>query len=45
MLLVGVQWLLSYANAEKTKTYCVYEGPSENAIRKAAELNNLPSTM
>ena len=39
---VGVQWLLSYANAEKTKTYCVYEGPSENAIRKAAELNNLP---
>jgi Nickel responsive protein SCO4226-like len=39
---VGVQWLLSYANAEKTKTYCVYEGPNENAIRTAAKLNNLP---
>ena len=23
-------------------TFCVYEGPSEAAIRKAAALNNLP---
>jgi hypothetical protein len=38
----GVRWLMSYANAAKTKTYCVYEGPSEAAIRKAATANKLP---
>ena len=39
---VGVRWVESYANADKTKTFCVYEGPSEAAIRKAAALNALP---
>jgi Protein of unknown function (DUF4242) len=39
---VGVHWVTSYANADETKTFCVYEGPSEAAIRKAAELNKLP---
>lgn len=39
---LGVHWVMSYANADKTRTYCVYEGPSEAAIRKAAELNKLP---
>jgi len=39
---VGVRWVQSYANAEETKTFCVYEGPSEAAVRKAAELNKLP---
>jgi hypothetical protein len=39
---VGVRWVHSFANAEKTKTFCVYEGPSETAIRKAAALNGLP---
>lgn len=38
----GVHWLMSYANAAKTKTYCIYEGPSEAAIREAATANNLP---
>jgi hypothetical protein len=38
----GVHWLMSYANAEKTKTYCVYEAPNEAAIRKAASDNGLP---
>lgn len=38
----GVRWLQSYANADKTKTYCLYEGPSEDAIRQAAALNALP---
>lgn len=38
----GVHWVMSYANATKTKTYCVYEGPSEAAIRKAATANGLP---
>lgn len=39
---VGVHWIKSFANAERTKTFCVYEGPSEDAIREAAALNNLP---
>jgi hypothetical protein len=39
---VGVRWVQSYANADETKTYCIYEGPNEGAIRKAAELNKLP---
>jgi hypothetical protein len=39
---VGVRWVRSYANADETKTFCVYEGPSEAAVRKAAELNQLP---
>jgi hypothetical protein len=39
---VGVTWIKSFANEDKTKTFCVYEGPSEDAIRQAAALNNLP---
>ncbi len=39
---VGVRWIQSYANADKTKTFCVYEGRSEAAVRKAAALNALP---
>ena len=39
---VGVRWLKSYATADKTKTFCIYEGPSEQAVRKAAALNHLP---
>jgi Protein of unknown function (DUF4242) len=38
----GVHWLMSYANAAKTKTYCIYEGPSEASIRQAATANALP---
>jgi hypothetical protein len=39
---VGVRWITSYATADETKTYCIYEGPSETAVRKAASLNALP---
>jgi Protein of unknown function (DUF4242) len=39
---LGVRWVQSYANADETKTFCVYEAPSEEAVRKAAELNKLP---
>ena len=39
---VGVTWEHSYANADKTKTFCVYNGPSEAAVREAAKKNNLP---
>jgi hypothetical protein len=32
---LDVTWQKSYANADKTKTYCVYTGPSEKAVRDA----------
>lgn len=38
----GVRWVMSYANADRTKTYCIYEGPSEASIREAAGANKLP---
>jgi hypothetical protein len=38
----GARWLMSYANAEKTKTYCIYEAPSEAAVRQAAAANGIP---
>jgi Protein of unknown function (DUF4242) len=38
----GVRWIQSFANPEGTKTFCIYEGPSEDAIRKAAALNGHP---
>jgi hypothetical protein len=38
---LNVTWEKSYANADKTKTYCVYDGPSEAAIREAAKLSGM----
>jgi len=35
---LNVTWEKSYANADKTKTYCVYDGPSADAVREAAAL-------
>jgi len=37
-----VRWVRSYANATRTKTFCIYEGPSEQAVREAAAKNGLP---
>jgi hypothetical protein len=39
---LGVYWVTSYVNRDRTKTYCVYEGPSEAAVREAAAANQLP---
>ncbi|MFN2459251.1 MAG: DUF4242 domain-containing protein [Candidatus Velthaea sp.] len=38
----GVTWVHSYVSSDKTKTYCVYDGPDEAAIRNSAERNGLP---
>ena len=38
----GVTWVHSYVSDDKTKTYCVYDGPSPEAIRRAASRNSLP---
>jgi hypothetical protein len=39
---LGVGWEKSYTNANKTKTYCIYNAPNESAVRDAAKLNGLP---
>ena len=38
----GVTWLHSYVTTDKKKTFCLYDGPSPEAIRKVAERNGLP---
>jgi hypothetical protein len=38
----GVNWLHSYVNLDKTRTYCVYDAPTPEAIREVARRNGLP---
>ena len=38
----GVTWLHSYVSDDGARTFCVYDGPSPEAIRKAAAVNELP---
>jgi hypothetical protein len=38
----GVTWVHSYVSADKTKTFCIYDGPDEAAIRTAAQDSGLP---
>ena len=38
----GVTWLHSYVGNDLRKPYCVYDGPSVEAIRAAAGDSNLP---
>ncbi len=38
----GVTWLQSFVSEDHRKTYCIYDGPSPDAIRRSAERNGLP---
>jgi Protein of unknown function (DUF4242) len=38
----GVTWLHSYVRDDKRKSFCVYEAPNPEAIRKTAARNDLP---
>jgi hypothetical protein len=38
----NVTWVHSYVTKDKKKTFCIYDAPSPEAIRKAAEKNGLP---
>jgi Nickel responsive protein SCO4226-like len=38
----GVTWVESFVTGDKTKTFCIYDGPTPEAIRKTAERNSLP---
>ena len=37
-----VTWGHSYVSDDGTKSFCVYDAPSPEAIRRAARRNNLP---
>jgi predicted HAD superfamily phosphohydrolase YqeG len=39
----GVRWLYSFLSADKRKTYCIYEAPFADAIRRAAARAGLPA--
>jgi Protein of unknown function (DUF4242) len=39
----GVRWLYSFLSADRRKTYCLYEAPSPEAIRRAATRAGLPA--
>jgi Protein of unknown function (DUF4242) len=39
----GVRWLYSFLSTDKRKTYCLYEAPSADAIRRAATRAGLPA--
>jgi hypothetical protein len=39
----GVRWIFSFLSADKRRTYCLYEAPSPDAIRAAAQRANVPA--
>jgi hypothetical protein len=38
----GVAWLHSYVTLDLKHSFCIYDAPSPEAIRKVAERNGLP---
>ncbi len=38
----NVTWIHSYVSDDKKKTFCVYDAPTPEAIRKVANKNKLP---
>ena len=38
----GVTWIHSLVSEDRRRTFCVYDGPSPEAIRKTAARNRLP---
>jgi hypothetical protein len=38
----GVVWLHSYLAPNGTRSFCLYEAPGPEAVRRAAERNGLP---
>ena len=40
----GVTWIHSYVTPDRKRTFCIYDGPSPEALRRVAECNKLPVT-
>ena len=41
----GATWVTSFVSSDATRTYCVYDAPSAEAIRLAAAVNGLPADL
>jgi hypothetical protein len=38
----GVTWLHSYVSPDRKRTFCIYDGPTPEAVRRAADRNAVP---
>ena len=38
----NVTWIHSYVSSDRQKTFCIYDAPSPEAIRRTASRNKLP---
>jgi len=38
----GVTWISSFVSDDRTRTFCIYDAPTPEAIRKTAARNELP---
>lgn len=38
----GVTWVHSYVSNDKSRSFCVYDAPSADAVRAVAQKNGLP---
>lgn len=38
----GVTWVQSYVTPDRKRTFCIYDGPTPEAVRHAAARNKLP---
>jgi predicted amidohydrolase YtcJ len=39
---LGVTWVHSYVTPDRKATFCIYDAPTPEAIRKVADRNGLP---
>jgi hypothetical protein len=37
-----VTWVTSFVSTDRTKTFCIYDGPNPASIERAAQANGLP---
>ena len=38
----GVTWVHSYVNPDRSKSFCIYDGPTPESIHRAARKTGLP---
>jgi hypothetical protein len=38
----GVTWVHSYVTPDRKRSFCIYDGPTPEAVRRAAARNKLP---
>ncbi len=38
----GVHWITTFVAADRSRTFCVYDSPDRDSLRRAASLSELP---